>query len=113
MATSASLSRWSSGFDARQSRYWDIAQLVEHPAVNRRVAGSSPVISAYADVAQLAVRLLCKQWVVGSTPSIGSVAIGQRLVRQIVALHIRVQFPIVTPRVGSLVAKARDCKSPT
>lgn len=36
----------------------------------------------------------------GSSPAGITVAIVQRLVRQIVALHIRVRLPVVTPWVG-------------
>ena len=40
-----------------------------------------------------------------------TVAIVQRLVHQIVALKIRVQFPVVTPGAGRIAAIAADCKS--
>ena len=48
---------------------------------------------------------------IGPIPMKAAVAIEQWLVRQIVALHIRVRFPVVTPRVGRIVAIAADCKS--
>ena len=40
-----------------------------------------------------------------------TVAIVQRLVHQIVALKIRVQFPVVTLGAGRIAAIAADCKS--
>ena len=46
--------------------------MVEHSAVNRVVAGSSPIGSIDADVAQLAEQLICNQQVIGSSPIIGS-----------------------------------------
>ena len=45
--------------------------MVEHSAVNRVVAGSSPIGSIDADVAQLAEQLICNQQVIGSSPIIG------------------------------------------
>lgn len=47
MATSASLSRWSSGFDAHQSRYRELAQLGEHLPYKQEVMGSSPMFPIY------------------------------------------------------------------
>ena len=54
------------------------SSMVEHSAVNRVVAGSSPVgpitfikRSSHADVAQLAEQLICNQQVIGSSPIIG------------------------------------------
>ena len=48
---------------------------------------------------------------IGPIPMKAAVAIEQWLVRQIVALHIRVRVPVVTPWVGRIVAIAADCKS--
>lgn len=54
----------------RRSRiYWDIAQLVEHPTVNRVVVGSSPTIPAHWGVAQVVEHLIWDQEVAGSSPA--------------------------------------------
>ena len=42
MDTSASLSRWSSGFNTRQSRFTPITQLVENMSDIHVAPGSSP-----------------------------------------------------------------------
>lgn len=49
--------------------YWGIAQLVERPAVNRIVVGSSPTIPAHWGVAQVVEHLIWDQEVVGSSPT--------------------------------------------
>jgi hypothetical protein len=47
-----------------------VAQLVEHAAVNRAVAGSSPAAGAIGDVAQLVEQRPLKPKVVGSSPAV-------------------------------------------
>ena len=60
------------------------SSMVEHSAVNRVVAGSSPArgvrdFSLCADVAQLAEQLICNQQVIGSSPIIGFAKANSRI----------------------------------
>ena len=52
-----------------------------------------------------------KAEILGSSPVGITVAIVQWLVRRVVVPHMRVLFPLVTPRVSSESANATDCKS--
>lgn len=59
----------------------------ERPAVNGRVAGSTPALGASnANVAQLAVRLISNQNVEGSTPFIRSFRLMYSLPKQKLAI---------------------------